>query len=60
MLFLRAACLEAGYEDINQIQTDPDLEAVRTEPRFKNLVARFNRGSGGTGFFGSLLKGFQM
>ncbi len=52
-------CLEAGYEDLAQIQADPDLEAARSDPRFQNLMAKFNRGGGG-GFFDSLLKGFQL
>lgn len=55
-----AVCLEAGYENYAQIQEDPDLEAARSDPRFKNLMAKFNRGGNNGGFFGSLLKGFQL
>ena len=54
-----ADCLEAGYEDYEQMKVDLDLEAVRTDPRFNNLMGNYNKGGGG-GFFGTLLKGFQM
>ncbi len=30
--------LEAGYTDIRYMQTDPDLEAVRSHPRFAELL----------------------
>ena len=54
-----ADCLEAGYEDYEQMRVDPDLEAVRADQRFSNLLGNYNKGGGG-GFFGTLLKGFQM
>lgn len=41
------------------MKVDPDLEAVRTDQRFNNLMGNYNKGGGG-GFFGTLLKGFQM
>jgi len=54
-----AGCLEAGYEDYQQIREDPDLEAVRGDSRFQQLISKYAK-SNGNGFFGNMLKGFKM
>lgn len=54
-----AACLEAGFEDYQQLREDPDLEGVREDKRFETLIGKFNR-SNSNGFFGSFLKGFKL
>ncbi|CAL8471406.1 g10948 [Coccomyxa elongata] len=58
-LMALAGALEAGYEDYQQIREDPDLEAVRADKRFQMLIGKYNR-SNSNGFFGNLLKGFQL
>jgi hypothetical protein len=56
---LGAGCLEAGYDNAQQLQTDPDLEFLRKDSRFSGLIQRFkieeNRG-----LFGDFLKGFNL
>lgn len=42
-----AACLEAGYADFDQIVADPDLELLRQDPRFAQVVQRFQPKAGG-------------
>ena len=54
-----AGCLEAGYEDADQLRADPDLDFLRQDERFEGLLERFRLGrSNQGGFFGGLLKGF--
>ncbi len=55
----RAGCLEAGYEDYQQIREDPDLEGVRGDSRFQSLISKYAK-SNGNGFFGNMLKGFKL
>lgn len=52
-------CLEAGFEDYQQIREDPDLEGMRGDSRFVILIGKYAR-SNSNGFFGNLLKGFKM
>jgi len=52
-------CLEAGYEDAQQLQTDPDLEFLRKDSRFSGLIQRFKI-EGSKGFLGDFLKGFNL
>lgn len=33
----------AGYRDYSQLRTDPDLEGLRGDERFENLLKRFER-----------------
>ena len=54
-----AGCLEAGYEDYQQIREDPDLEGVRGDSRFQSLISKYAK-SNGNGFFGNMLKGFKL
>ena len=54
-----AGCLEAGYEDYQQIKEDPDLEGVRGDSRFQTLISNYAKSSG-NGFFGNMLKGFKL
>ena len=54
-----AGCLEAGYEDYQQIKEDPDLEGVRGDSRFQTLISKYAK-SNGNGFFGNMLKGFKL
>ncbi|CAD7700409.1 unnamed protein product [Ostreobium quekettii] len=49
-----AACLETGYDDFNQLRTDPDLRQIRQDPRFEPLLKRFEPKS----FLGKLATGF--
>jgi hypothetical protein len=51
-----AGCLENGYEDVNQLRTDPDLENLRKDERFEGLIKRLVPDR--SGFFGGVLKGF--
>ncbi|CAL5224279.1 g6941 [Coccomyxa viridis] len=52
-------CLEAGYEDYQQIREDPDLEGIRGDSRFQSLISKYAK-SNGNGFFGNMLKGFKL
>ena len=54
-----AGCLEEGYEDYQQIREDPDLEGVRGDSRFQSLISKYAK-SNGNGFFGNMLKGFNL
>ena len=56
---LSPGCLEAGYEDYQQIREDPDLEGVRGDSRFQTLISKYAK-SNGNGFFGNMLKGFSL
>jgi hypothetical protein len=49
-----AGCLEAGYNDWQQLRTDPDLENLRKDERFEGLMQKFERKSGGG--FGNFFK----
>lgn len=42
-------CLDAGYEDYEQIRTDPDLENLRADERFANVMGKFDKGSSASG-----------
>ena len=43
-------CLQAGYEGFEELRSDPDLAALRSDPRFAELLARFEpRGGAGLG-----------
>jgi hypothetical protein len=56
-----AGCLEAGYQDADQLRADPDLAFLREDERFEGLLQRFRLAQpGGGGFFGSLLRGFGL
>jgi hypothetical protein len=52
-----AGCLEAGYEDLNQLRSDADLAELRKDERFEGLIKRLVPDT--NGFFGGLLKGFK-
>lgn len=54
-----AGCLEAGYENVAQLQQDPDLEYLRKDARFKGLLERFKLTTR-KGFIGEFLKGFNL
>eukprot|EP00775_Hariotina_reticulata_P007503 gene7503-7713_t len=45
-----SGCLETGYTDFIQVRSDPDLEYLRTDPRFEGLLDRFQKK--GSGFLG--------
>ena len=32
-----------GYEDFQQIRSDPDLEALRADSKFEPLIGRFQK-----------------
>ena len=53
-----AGCLEAGYKDVNQCRTDPDLEALRQDPRFEGLIERLRPETKGP--FRQFLAGFNL
>lgn len=36
-----ASCMEAGYEDYENLRQDPDLEPLRTSPEFEELIETF-------------------
>lgn len=40
-LMALAGCLEAGYSEVGQIRSDPDLAPLREDPRFEGLLTRF-------------------
>ncbi|KAL3138637.1 hypothetical protein ABBQ32_006398 [Trebouxia sp. C0010 RCD-2024] len=35
--------LQMGYEDFQQIRSDPDLEALRSDPKFEPMIGRFQK-----------------
>ena len=41
-----AGCLEAGYDDFQQVRSDADLEMLRTSDKFDGLLRRFERSGG--------------
>lgn len=43
-LIALAGALEAGYTNFQQIQTDPDLNPLRADPKFEALIKKFNKG----------------
>lgn len=54
-----AGCLESGYDNINQLRSDPDLEFLRKDSRFGGLLQRFKLDSK-KGFFDDFIKGFNL
>ena len=54
-LIALAGCLEAGYDDFQQLRGDPDLAPLRADDKFDGLLARFEPRGGG---FFNLFKGF--
>lgn len=36
-----ASCMEAGYEDYENLRQDPDLEPLRMYPEFEEMIGRF-------------------
>ncbi|GFR49541.1 hypothetical protein Agub_g11585 [Astrephomene gubernaculifera] len=53
-----AGCLEAGYDDFQQLRSDPDLAPLRGDERFEGLLRRFERPSAPLGgFLGGLFGG---
>lgn len=49
-----AGCLEAGYDNFEQLRIDPDLAELRKDDRFEGLLKRFDRKGGFLGMFKSL------
>jgi len=54
-----AGCLEAGFDDAQQLQSDPDLAFLRKDSRFAGLIQRFKI-QGNKGFLDDFLKGFNL
>lgn len=52
-------CLESGYDDVNQLRKDPDLEFLRQDSRFNGLLERFKLNAK-KGFFDDFIKGFNL
>jgi hypothetical protein len=46
-----AGCLEAGYDNWQQLRTDPDLENLRKNEKFEGLMKKFQGKAGGFGNF---------
>lgn len=46
-----AGCLEAGYDNWEQLRNDPDLENLRKNEKFDGLLKKFEGKSGGFGNF---------
>lgn len=42
-----AGCLEAGYDNFDQIRSDDDFAVLRGEEKFEGLVSRFEKKNGG-------------
>lgn len=42
-----AGCLEAGYDNFDQIRSDDDFALLRGEEKFEGLVSRFEKKRGG-------------
>lgn len=51
-----AETLKLGYSDINQIRSDPDLERIREDSRFEQLLLKFKKSSRG-GLLDNLMRG---
>ena len=51
-----AETLKLGYNDINQIRSDPDLEQLREDSRFEKLLLKFKKSSRG-GLLDNLMRG---
>lgn len=49
-----AGCLEAGYDNFQQLRSDPDLENLRGNEKFEGLVKKFEGKGGFMGLFKSL------
>lgn len=49
-----AGAVEQGYRNFAQLRADPDLQALRADPRFEGVMKRFERPSSGEkkGFLG--------
>lgn len=43
-LIALAGALEAGYTNFQQIQSDPDLNPLRADPKFEGLIKKFDKG----------------
>ena len=35
-------CLKAGFDQFGKVRSDPNLEALRTSPKFKSLIDQFD------------------
>lgn len=53
-LIALAGCLEAGYDNWQQLRSDPDLANLRTSDKFEGLLKRFERRGGFMGLFKSI------
>lgn len=53
-LIALAGCLESGYDNFNQLRSDPDLENLRKDTKFEGLLKRFEKSKGFLGLFNSL------
>jgi tetratricopeptide (TPR) repeat protein len=53
-LIALAGCLESGYDNFNQLRSDPDLENLRKDDKFEGLLKRFEKPKGFLGLFNSL------
>eukprot|EP00889_Picochlorum_renovo_P007156 jgi/Picre1/34186/NNA_001660.t1 len=45
-LIALAGCLEAGYDNFDQIRSDDDFALLRGEEKFEGLVSRFEKKRG--------------
>ncbi len=51
--------MEAGFDDAQQLQSDPDLAFLRKDSRFAGLIQRFKI-QGNKGFLDDFLEGFNL